>query len=130
MYTNFVKSDKRISCALTEALYSSKVLDMPAKEKMVEELYEAFLALRSPEEAKRFLRDLMTEEEVLECARRFWAARQLDQGVSYQLIQEQTGLSSTTVARISRWLKRGKDGYRLIIDRLHHTSLSREKRST
>mgnify|MGYP001577675856 CR=1 FL=1 len=96
---------------------------------MTEELYDAFLTLRSREEVKRFLGDLMTEEEVLECARRFWAARQLDQGVSYQAIQDATGLSSTTVARISRWLKQGKKGYRLVIDRLHHTSPSREKPS-
>lgn len=84
-----------------------------------DELYQAFLTLRSSEEVERFLADLLTKEELLECTRRFWAARNLDEGVSYQVIQEATGLSSTTIARISRWLKQGKKGYRLVIDRLH-----------
>lgn len=96
---------------------------------MSDELYEAFLMLRSPEEVERFLADLLTKEELLECTRRFWAAQKLDEGISYQVIQDATGLSSTTIARISRWLKKGKDGYRLVIDRLHHTSPSREKAS-
>lgn len=94
-----------------------------------DELYEAFLTLRSPEEVERFLADLLTKEELLESTRRFWAACKLDEGVSYQVIQDATGLSSTTIARISRWLKKGKNGYRLVIDRLHHTSPSREKSS-
>lgn len=97
---------------------------MKALGPMTKELYDAFLALRSPDEVKRFLADLMTEEEVSECARRLWAARELDRGTSYQAIQEVTGLSSTIVARISRWLKQGKKGYRLVIDRLSHTSPS------
>lgn len=102
---------------------------MESLEGMKKELYEAFLTLKTAEEAERFLRDLLTEEEMAEASRRFWAACKLDEGMSYQDIQAATGLSSTTVARISRWLKRGKDGYRLVIDRLHHTSPSREKSS-
>lgn len=94
-----------------------------------EELYQAFLTLHSAEEVERFLADLLTKEELLECTRRFWAARKLDEGVSYQVIQAATGLSSTTVARISRWLKQGKKGYRLVIDRLHQTSPSQGKPS-
>ena len=38
----------------------------------------------------------------------------LDAGNSYREIEEQTGLSSRTIARISHWLKSGKGGYRLM----------------
>lgn len=93
-----------------------------------DDLCRAFLCLRSPSEVKRFLRDLMTEEEIAECARRWEAAQLLEKGESYETIQKTTKLSSTTVARISRWLRQGMDGYRLVINRLHHTRPSREKR--
>ncbi len=113
---------------MTVILYSGKVLDMQWNDKKMDALCEAFLCLRSPEEVRRFLRDLMTEEEIVECALRFQAAQLLDAGQSYESIQKTTKLSSTTVARISRWLRKGMEGYRLVIDRLQHTSPSREKR--
>ena len=103
---------------------------MKSAEAMANELYQAFLLLRTPEEMECFLADLLTKEERVEMGRRLWTAKALDQGISYQEIQKATGLSSTTVARISRWLKRGKNGYRLVIDRLHHTSPSRKKESS
>ncbi len=92
-----------------------------------EDLCQAFLSLRSVDETKRFLRDLLTEEELIECAKRFEVAQLLDQGVSYKVIQKKTNFSSTTVARVSRWLTKGMSGYRLVIDRLQHTGPSREK---
>ncbi len=91
-------------------------------------LYKGILSLASEEEAARFFRDLLTKEEIAEFTSRWQVAQLLDQGVSYVVIQAETGLSSTTIARISRWLKEGKDGYRLVLDRLHsHTTPSREK---
>jgi len=69
---------------------------------------------------KPFLRDLLTESEIEELARRWQAAQMLDQKVSYSQIVKKTGLSSTTVARISKWLNSGAGGYRLVLDTLHH----------
>jgi TrpR-related protein YerC/YecD len=89
-------------------------------------LLQAILALQSKPEAERFLRDLLTEAEITEFANRWKTARLLDEGVSYATIQRVTGLSSTTVARISRWLTAGCNGYRLMLDRAnhHHTDTS------
>lgn len=84
------------------------------------ELVAALLALRTPGEARRFLRDLMTEKEIEEFGKRFKAAQMLTMRESYPQIQKATGLSQTTIARVSKWLQEGEDGYRLIIDRLHH----------
>lgn len=89
-----------------------------------EELFEAVLALRNADEAKRFFRDLLTEAELIEFGNRWKAAQMLDQNIPYTAIVEKTGLSSATIARISKWLKSGKNGYRLMLDRLnkhHHT---------
>jgi len=71
-------------------------------------------------EMKKFLRDLLTEAEINEFARRWQAAQMLDQKVPYSKIVQKTGLSSTTVARISKWLKNGAGGYRLLLAKLNH----------
>ena len=85
------------------------------------QLIEAFLILKNKDEAKRFLRDLMTEQEIKEFASRLEAARLLTKDTQYCAIIERTGLSSTTIARISKWLKGSLGGYRIILNRLHHT---------
>jgi uncharacterized protein YerC len=63
----------------------------------------------------------MTEGEIKEFANRFEAARLLTRDVQYCEIIEKTGLSSTTIARISKWRKGPLGGYRLILNKLHHT---------
>jgi len=86
--------------------------------KETEYLLRAVLALKDVGEAKRFFRDLLTEAELLEFGKRWKAARMLSRGDSYVEIEKATGLSSTTVARVSKWLRKGKGGYRLILKRL------------
>lgn len=95
-----------------------------------EELYKAILSLKTLDEAKRFFRDLLTREEIKEFSRRWEAACMLDKAVPYTTIQDKTGLSSTTVARISRWLRKGRGGYQLVLDRMHQAQPSRKKRYT
>ena len=51
-----------------------------------------------------FLRDLLTEKEILEFSRRFEVAKMLEKNMSYSVIEEKTGMSSTTIARISKFL--------------------------
>lgn len=83
-------------------------------------LVSAVLALKSPDEARRFLRDLMTETEIEEFGKRFLAARMLAAKLPYSVIEKETGLSSTTVARVSKWLNGAGGGYRNIITKMHH----------
>ncbi|MES2225765.1 MAG: YerC/YecD family TrpR-related protein [Patescibacteria group bacterium] len=83
-------------------------------------LLEAILSLKSENEARRFLRDLMTEKEIAEFGKRLQAAQMLTQNISYAVIEKQTGLSSTTVARVSKWLNGKEGGYKTVISRLHH----------
>jgi len=90
------------------------------------QLFRAILALKNLEEAKKFLRDLLTEEEIIEFAKRWQAAQMLNRKVSYSTIEKKTGLSSTTVARVSKWLRKGMGGYQLMLRRpgSHHRSSS------
>src|SRR5258706_8081769 len=101
------------------------LLDKDAKE-----LYKALRALKTDEEYTKFLRDLLTEAEIKEFINRWKVVRMLDKHISYEEIEKKTGMSSTTIARISKWLNKGMGGYRLMLQRLkkqnkeiinHHT---------
>ncbi|HEY4498634.1 MAG TPA: YerC/YecD family TrpR-related protein [Candidatus Paceibacterota bacterium] len=83
-------------------------------------LVKAILALQTTDETQRFLRDLMTESEIEEFAKRLQTAELLEQKVPYSTIEEKTGLSSTTIARVSKWLNGKQEGYKTILNRLHH----------
>jgi len=93
---------------------------MDQNSRQSEDLFAAILALRNKNEARRFLRDLLTEEEISEFSKRWQAAQMLAQKVPYTKIEKLTGLSSTTIARVAKWLNRGKGGYKLIIQRTSH----------
>ncbi|MEK7608173.1 MAG: YerC/YecD family TrpR-related protein [Patescibacteria group bacterium] len=82
-----------------------------------EELLKAVLKLRNLGEAKAFFRDLLTEKELLEFGNRWKVARMLSRGVPYLEIGRQTWMSSTTIARIQKWLKDGKGGYRKMLQK-------------
>lgn len=81
-------------------------------------LYKAILSLENEDECKKFFRDLLSEAEIKEFSARWKVARLLDAKVPYEKIEKQTGMSSTTIARISKWLNNGMNGYRLVLDKL------------
>lgn len=88
------------------------------KQRDVDDLYVAIMRLESLVECQRFFRDLLTETEIREFAERWKVARLLSQGMPYTAIQEETGLSSRTIARVHKWLKLGKGGYAMMLKRL------------
>lgn len=88
----------------------------------IKELYTALLTLKDEEECNAFLRDLLTNEELEEFSNRWKVARMLRTKKTYVEIERETGMSSTTIARISKWLERGMGGYKLIINRLYEKS--------
>ena len=98
------------------------------KSKENKELVEAILSLENFDEATAFLRDLLTESEIKEFALRLKVAKMLSENVPYLTIENETGFSSTTVARVSKWLKTGMGGYTNIINKLHHNSLNQTGR--
>ncbi len=85
--------------------------------KEIDDLYTAILRLESLDECRRFFRDLLTEYEIKEFVKRWKAARMLADGLPYTQIEEETGLSTRTIARVGRWLKRGKGGYAMMLRR-------------
>lgn len=92
-------------------------------------LIKALLQLKNNNEAKNFLRDLLTEDEIIEFGTRLKAATMLNQEVPYTKITKETGLSSTTIARISKWLKNGMGGYKATLETLksHHDHFKHQR---
>ena len=64
------------------------------------------------------LEDLFTIREIRESSQRLAVARMLDAGNSYAMIEETTGASATTIARVSKCLSYGTGGYRAALDEL------------
>lgn len=91
------------------------------KTKNNQRLIQAVLAIKTPQEAERFLRDLMTVSEIMEFANRLQAAELLAAKTAYATIIKKTGLSSTTVARVAKFLNSPPGGYKNILNKLHHT---------
>lgn len=89
--------------------------------KKINELMGAILVLKTRSEARRFFRDLLTEKELIEFGNRWKAARMLSKRAPYTEIIKETGLSSTTVARVSDWLHSGMGGYKLMLKRIKNS---------
>ncbi|HEX8669793.1 MAG TPA: YerC/YecD family TrpR-related protein [Allosphingosinicella sp.] len=87
---------------------------------LTRDLCRALLTPRESEEMERLLADLCTPAEIRILAERWHVARLLDgTRLSYREIHEGTGVSTTTIVRVARFLKQERhQGYRIAIDRL------------
>ena len=95
-------------------------MSLPAAPSPVEDLAALLAALRSDGEARAVLRDLCTPAEVRTLAERWHVAKLLDAGgLTYREIHDATGVSTTTIVRVARFLKEEQNGgYRLLLDRM------------
>lgn len=89
-------------------------------DKSTNELLRAIVLLQDTQEAAKFFRDLLTEKEIAEFANRWKVAQMLDKKVPYTEIEQKTGMSSTTIARIKKWLTGGMGGYKLMLEKVEH----------
>lgn len=87
-------------------------------EKLTVDLCGALLTPRDEQEMRRLLVDLCTPAEIRTLAERWHVARLLDgSDLSYREIQEATGVSTTTIVRVARFLKQEPhQGYRRALD--------------
>ena len=92
------------------------------QEEKPQQLAEALVAIDNKQTMQNFLRDVMTEKEIVEISARLEAARMLAVGKKYTEIVATTKLSSRTVARISEWLQNGCNGYQAALKTVNHHS--------
>ena len=92
----------------------------PTSAELADDLAAALLLLRSPDEARALLTDLCTPAEIRTIAERWHVARLLDEGkLTYREIHDATGVSTTTIVRVARFLRQEDNGgYRVLLNRL------------
>lgn len=81
-------------------------------------LQSAFLSLQSGDEMFCFLRDLMTEAEIVDFSQRLDIAKRLYHNESYKQIEDVTGVSSTTIARVGKFLNGEYWWYKMVLERM------------
>jgi len=91
-------------------------MDKEIRTDEVEQLLEVFVGVDDADTAFALLEDLFTIREIKETSKRLKVARLLDEGKPYQAIEEETGVSATTIARVSKALNYGSGGYRAALD--------------
>ena len=84
----------------------------------VDNLLAVLVSIDDEDAMYALLEDLFTIREIRESSQRLAVARMLDTGKSYAQIEEATGASATTIARVSKCLSYGTGGYRAALDRL------------
>jgi TrpR-related protein YerC/YecD len=91
----------------------------------LDDLADAFLTLRTRDEARRFLRDLCTLPELEALTHRWQTVKLLEQHVPYVEIADRVPTSTATVTRVAQWLRNGTGGYRTALER---TQTKRKRR--
>ena len=102
----------------------------------LQDLYEAILTLKNPEELNRFFKDLCSVNEIYSFLHRWQIVKLLDEGKSYDeilreltpdgdgdpagtgVMRNKTTVSSTTIARVKKCYVNPEGGYRTALARL------------
>ncbi len=83
-------------------------------------LEEVLVKINNEQVMLNFLKDIATPQELKSLQERLDIAILLNGGMSYSAISKETGASTTTITRISRFLKQESyGGYRWILENLN-----------
>lgn len=85
----------------------------------VEDLLTVLAGIEKNDDAYALLEDLFTVREIKDISQRLSVARLLKEGKSYTSIEQLTGASATTIARVSKALNYGSGGYRVALELLY-----------
>ena len=92
-------------------------LSKAQRDELFIDFVKSVTSLRNSLEAANYIKDLLTESEVMILSRRLQIARLLDAGNTYEQVNKITKASYTTIAKVHWWLKLYGDGYRTVIKR-------------
>ncbi len=81
-------------------------------------LYQAVLTLKNQDECSAFFNDICTIQELEALAQRMEVALRLKKGESYIDINKNTGASTATISRVSKYVNYGAGGYDTVIERM------------
>lgn len=89
--------------------------------------YEIINSLKSAEEIKKFLKDILTKAELRMLKRRWHIARLLKKGFSLRTVASKSKTSTQTVSKIKRIIEDGEGGLALALERAEK-EISKEKK--
>lgn len=106
------------------ATTTSRIAPTRDLDALADDLGKALLAPRTAAEMGNLLADLCTPAEIRTFAERWHVARLLDDtDLTYREIHDATGVSTTTIVRVARFLRQERNhGYRKALDRLRDES--------
>lgn len=83
-----------------------------------EKLAKAFLSVHTVDECLALLEDICTDRELDDMGNRFEIAHALYEGHRFMDVENTIGVSSATISRVSRCLKKEDGGYQTVLKRL------------
>lgn len=93
-------------------------LEKDVEEQITKEFWWIITNLQDEKDVKKFLGDLLTKTERIMLIKRLAVALLLVKGYSYGQIRAVLKVSPTTTNQMQRWLEKGGEGYKLVIERL------------
>jgi TrpR family trp operon transcriptional repressor len=94
----------------------------------IKEISRALAATDDPKLIEKFLRSILTENEIGEISSRWELVRMLDEGISQRKISEALGLSLCKITRGSKELKKNPSPFKRMIDLYKDLDGSRMRR--
>lgn len=83
--------------------------------KHLDKICEILVAIDNKQDLGNLLLDVCTKKEIESIYQRLRVANLLKQGLTFVQIEEKTGISSTTITRVSKCIKNGQ-GYTKLFD--------------
>lgn len=88
------------------------------RQKHIEEIYRVFTKMETPIEAKKFMTDILTPNEIESIAERWQIMKELDTGMVQREVSAKLSVSIAKVTRGSRILKYGEGGFLTIMRKM------------
>lgn len=85
---------------------------------LLDQFFEAILTLETKDECYQFFDDVATMNEIQALSQRLQVAKMLQEGHTYNEIEEKTKAATTTISRVRRCLDYGSGGYNEVLKRI------------
>lgn len=103
---------------------SRRYLNKELENHIFEFFLKAIVDIKTTNEAKAFIEDLLSPTERIMLIKRLAIAILLTKGYTYDSIDDTLKVSRSTIMNVSLWLKHGKSGYRNVVNKI----LEKQKR--
>lgn len=91
---------------------------MAVSKKHLQDLFELFSAIKTKDEARKLLNDILTPQELESIAERWQLIKQLHSGKPQRKIAQDLGISICKITKGSRVMKYGEGGFDIFLKRL------------